>query len=86
MPFGSGETAPLPPETRPILRQLKPNPGLPIKAAAIAGNNRPIDRPPSATFMMAQALVNCSLPHREQTRICLQIIHRMILFWPCCIR
>jgi hypothetical protein len=57
-----------------------------IKAAAIARNIRHQRGATSATFALAQALAICSLPHRQQNRKCLQIIHWMIFFSSGCIR
>jgi hypothetical protein len=60
--------------------------GWPIKASALAGNNRQQAELGSATFALAQALIICSLPHRRQNRKCLQIVQQMTFLWSGCIR
>jgi hypothetical protein len=51
-----------------------------IKAASTTGNIHQFDGLSSATFALAQALIICSLPHRQQNRKCLQNTQKMILF------
>jgi hypothetical protein len=51
-----------------------------IKAAPIVRNFQQESRTLSATLRAAQALASRRLLPQGQTRKCLQIIHRMILF------
>jgi hypothetical protein len=51
-----------------------------IKAASIVGNIQQEDGLLTATFMLAQALIICPLPHTQQNKECPQNIHLMILF------
>jgi hypothetical protein len=53
---------------------------LPIRGAAIVGNIREEYRGGPATFLSAQALISCLLPHGGQNQKCLRIIHQMIFF------
>jgi hypothetical protein len=54
-----------------ILQQFRTARRLPIKGAAALGNYPQEDRLLLATFVLAQALVICSLPHTKQNRKCL---------------
>jgi hypothetical protein len=58
-------------ELSPILRQFPNQPCLPIKAAAAPQDIRREVRRLPATFVSAQALAICPLPHTKQNRKCL---------------
>jgi hypothetical protein len=51
-----------------------------IKAASIVGNIYQAGGPSFATFALAQALIICPLPHRQQNQKCLLNTHPMIFF------
>ena len=68
------------PAWSPILQQFCRAASGPIKAAAAGSGIRCQVRARPATFLPAQALVICSLPHTKQNKMCLQNTHHLTFF------